>query len=195
MKTEIIDSLITTDKILFFDLDGTLVDTNRANFLAYNKAVKFVTSSTIDLNYNPNKRFNRGVLKTSFPNLTVHEYEKIIQEKENFFAEFLNEMTLIIENVNVLNRYSQTNRTFLVTNCRKDRALVTLNHFELTSKFERIFYREFDNSTERVNKFQNAISILGIPPSLIFAFENEEIEIIDAIEAGIKIINPKIFFK
>ena len=34
--------IITTDKILFFDMDGTLVDTNLANFSAYKNAVDSV---------------------------------------------------------------------------------------------------------------------------------------------------------
>jgi Pyruvate/2-oxoacid:ferredoxin oxidoreductase gamma subunit len=33
---------------------------------------------------------------------------------------------------------------------------------------------------------------LGVPPNIVIAFENEEIEIADAKSAGIKIINPVI---
>ncbi len=192
MKYQTEDTLITIGKIFFFDMDGTLVDTNRANFLAYNKAVKSVTNSKTDLIYNPHKRFNRSDIKTSVPSLTEPDYERIIQEKEIYYDDFLNEMTLIVENVNILKKYSQTNKTFLVTNGRKDRALTTLNYFGLTDKFNRIFFREFGDKDEKVNKFQNAISILGVSPNTIIAFENEEDEIKDALDAGIHIINPKL---
>lgn len=182
---------ITTDKILFFDMDGTLVDTNLANFSAYKKAVDSVLQTDTNLVYNPEIRFNRTVLRANFPHLTDKELEKVIQVKESLYDEFLNVTTLIDENLEVLLKYSKSNQTYLVTNCRKDRALKTLNHFGLIDKFTNVFYRIFDDN-KKVNKFENALSILGVPPNIVIAFENEEIEIADAKSAGITIINPVI---
>lgn len=182
---------ITTDKILFFDMDGTLVDTNLANFSAYKKAIDSVLQTDTNLVYNPEIRFNRSVLRANFPHLTDKELEKVIQVKESLYDEFLNVTTLIDENVEVLLKYSKSNQTYLVTNCRKDRALKTLNHFGLIDKFTNVFYRIFDDN-KKVNKFENALSILGVPPNIVIAFENEEIEIADAKSAGITIINPVI---
>lgn len=183
---------ITTDQILFFDMDGTLVDTNLANFSAYKKAVDSVLQTDTNLVYNPEIRFNRSVLRANFPNLTDKELEKVIQVKESLYDEFINITTLIDENVEVLFKYSKSNKTYLVTNCRKDRALKTLNHFGLIDKFTNVFYRKFDDNNGKVNKFENALSILGVPPNIVIAFENEEIEIADAKSAGITIINPVI---
>lgn len=185
-----LDSKITTDTVLFFDMDGTLVDTNLANFLAYKKAILSVTKSNQDLTYNSEKRFNRSILKNVVPNLTDKEYDKIIQEKETCYNDFLNETKLNAEIANILSKYSATNKTVLVTNCRKDRAMTTLKHFGLDDKFSYIFCREFDDNGKKINKFQNAILKLGVPPNLVIAFENEESEIADAQKAGISIINP-----
>ena len=180
-----IEVKIKANTVLFFDMDGTLIDTNLANFLSYKKAINSVTKSENDLTFNPDKRFNRSNLKIAIPNLTETEYEKIIQEKEECYDDFLHETKIVEEVADILYKYSKSHKTVLVTNCRKERALTTLNHFGLADKFSDIFYRQFTDNEKKINKFQNAISILGVPPNIIVAFENEETEILDAMQVGI----------
>lgn len=185
-----IDVKIKADTVLFFDMDGTLIDTNLANFLSYKKAINSVTKSNNDLTFNPEKRFNRSNLKITISNLTETEYERIIQEKEEYYDDFLHETKIIAEVVDILFKYSKSHKTVLVTNCRQERAMKTLNYFGLADKFSNIFCREFSDNDQKINKFQNAISKLGVPPNFVIAFENEESEIADAQKAGISIINP-----
>ena len=168
-----IEIIIKADTVLFFDMDGTLIDTNLANFLSYKKAIKSITKSDNDLTLNPDKRFNRSNLKIAIPNLTETEYERIIQEKEEYYDDFLHETKLIEEVADILFKYSKSHKTVLVTNCREERALTTLNHFGLADKFSDIFYRQFAPNDKKINNFQNAIAKLGVPPNLIIAFENE----------------------
>ena len=186
------DMIINSDTVLFFDMDGTLIDTDYANFLSYKKAIHLVTNNGLELSYNHKNRFNRSYLKTVLPNITQVDYEKIIQKKEECYGEFLGETKLNEAIAEILFKYSKTNKTFLVTNCRKDRVFMTLNHFGLTDKFDKIFYRQFSANNKKVNKFQNAIKKLGVPPNLVVAFEYEEIEIAYAKAAGIEKINPLI---
>lgn len=139
-----------------------------------------------------NVRFNRKRLKDLFPNISDADCKEIILLKEKFYKEYLSETTLIKENVGILLKYADTNKTVLVSNCRKERALATLSFHGLVDKFSALFLREESESKQRINKYQNAIDILGISPNDVIAFENEEVEIADAIEAKIKTINPKI---
>ena len=188
--TQNIDNKITADTVLFFDMDGTLIDTNFANFLSYKKAILSVKKTDYDLIFNPDKRFNRSILKSAVPNLQETEYDRIIQQKELYYNDFLNETKLNTAVVDILIKYSKTNKTVLVTNCRKARATTTLKHFGLSDKFSVIFCRESCDNETKINKFQNAILKLGVLPNQVIAFENEDAEIADALIAGISIINP-----
>lgn len=180
-----IDAKIKADSVLFFDMDGTLVDTNLANFLSYKKAISSVTKSDHNLIYNPDKRFNRSNLKNAVPNFSEHEYDKIIKEKESYYDEFLPQTKLNEMVAEILFKYSKSHKTVLVTNCRQERAWKTLNHFGLADKFSNIFYRQFADNEEKINKFKYAISKLGVLPNLVIVFENENSEINDAKIAGI----------
>ncbi|PJE46499.1 MAG: hypothetical protein CUR34_07635 [Sediminibacterium sp.] len=182
---------IGIDNILFFDLDGTLVDTNLSNYLSYKKAIKSVTNKTIN-QIDENQRFNRSILKKVQPNLTDSEYEKIIQLKEEYYKDFLEHTKLKQSVVNILLQYSKTNSTILVTNCRESRAVMTLDYHRLTKHFTRLIFRQINNDNLKINKYQNAILYLNISPKLVIAFEDEESEINDAKNAGIQVINPTI---
>lgn len=183
---------IGTDAVLFFDMDGTLVDTNFANFLSYQKAIADVTKTDYNLTYDADKRFTRSNLKIAVPNLTESQYEIIVREKEKCYKDFMHEVKPKTDMIDILEKYSRTNNTVLVTNCREGRALTTLSYFGLTNKFKSAFFRQFAENDKKTNKFKNAIVHLELQPNLIIAFENEDSEIADAKEAGIEIINPKI---
>lgn len=178
---------IRADSILFFDMDGTLVDTNFANYLSYKKAIQSVTQSDTDISYSPNEKFNRNVLKSLIPNLTEFEYERIIQEKEQCYKNYLCQTKINRLIADILLRYSQTHKTILVTNCRKDRAFLTLNYHGLKDKLSYIFYRQPDST--KTNKYENAISQLNISANSVIVFENEKSEIDNALFAGIPIQN------
>ena len=178
-------SKITSDTVLMFDMDGTLINTNHANFLSYKKAIELVTESQWHLAFDQNQRFNRSNLKNIIPNLSKTDYSRIIEEKEKCYDDFLSHTKINAEIADILFKYSKTNKTVLVTNCRKERAAQTIAHHALTEKFNHLFFRQFNSNDSKVNKFQYAIQSLGISPDQVVVFENETIEIQDAIEAGI----------
>ena len=73
---------INSDTVLFFDMDGTLIDTDFANFLSYQEAIKSVVQSETEIQYVPNERFNRTTLNKVIPNLTEEKIVEIIKQKE-----------------------------------------------------------------------------------------------------------------
>ena len=117
MKTNLdalreLESRINRENVLFFDMDGTLVDTDFANFLSYKNAVQQMTASNIDIPYEPNERFNREMLKKSIQNLSLFEYEKIIQLKNKLYAEHLSETKLNDSVAYILKKYSKSMKRY-----------------------------------------------------------------------------------
>lgn len=106
--------------------------------------------------------------------------KKLFKKRKKHISTICMRQKLNIEIAKILARYSKTNKTVLVTNCREDRALKTLNYHGLTDMFSSFFFRQHAINGEKINKFENATIKLGVPPSLIVVFENEEVEIADA---------------
>ncbi|MBZ4033808.1 HAD family hydrolase [Flavobacterium sp. 17A] len=177
---------ITAESTLFFDMDGTLINTNYSNFLSYKSAILSVTETEFNLTYNPNIRFNRSTLEQTC-NLSEEDYYKIIKEKEECYINFLHETLLNQEVVDILYKYMKTNKTVLVSNCREERAIMTLNYHGLHDKFSNLFFRQLEQNNKKINKYEYAIKVLNISPNSVLIFENEISEIEDAIQAG---INP-----
>lgn len=184
-----IDINIDKNSVILFDMDGTLIETDLANFLSYKNALESFGKLDQELRYDSKNRFNRTTLKRVVHNLTANQYQKIIERKEENYINLLYKTKLNNQVATILNQYYKTNRTVLVTNSRKDRALITLNYHKVVDKFNDFFFRQSFENRIRINKYKNAISCLNLSVKNVIVFENEKQEIDDAINAGISIHN------
>jgi len=181
-----IEKLIKEKTVIFFDMDETLISTNYANYLSYKSAINDI------IGYIPietNNRFTRKRLKEIIPNISNKQYNAIIKRKNLLYKDYISETKIIQPIVDILNRYTTTHKTILVTNSRKERALQTLEYHNLTNKFDQFIFKDSntDNSSYKNNKYLKAISNINISSNkFIIAFDNEEIEIKNAQKAGIK---------
>lgn len=180
---------INSDTVLFFDMDGTLIDTDFANFTSYKEAIKCVMQSETKIQYAPNERFNRTALDKIIPNLAPEKLYEIIKQKELNYNKHLSQTRLNKSVSDILIRYSETNKTVLVTNCREDRAILTLEYHNLMDKFSHLLFKHVGDKDNRVNKYKNALNVLSLSAQNVIVFENEKIEIEDAMLAGININN------
>lgn len=165
---------LTSASVLFFDMDGTLVNTNFANYLSYKESVQQVMQFDIGVSYNPDERFNREALKQAIPNLTEAEYEKIVQMKNEVYLKYLSETSVNDSVADILKKYSKTNKTVLVTKCQEERAHMTLEYHGLITLFSHMFYFQKTHKEEKINKYENALNSLIIRGSSVFVFEKKK---------------------
>lgn len=170
-------------------MDGTLVDTNLANFLAYEKAINSVIKTRKSVSFNKEIRFNRTVLRATFPKLSEALIGDIIKAKEVFYNEFIHLISPISRNIEILKECSKANKCYLVTNCREERAIKTLSQFRLLEYFSKLIFRQLSENNIKINKYELALKILDIDPNIVIAFENEDVEIDDAKKVGIHLFN------
>ncbi len=185
---EKIDNLKVMEKrarrvdFLLFDLDGTLVNTDYANFLSYKMAIEQVQKTKQYLTFQPSKRVTREVVRLLAPRLSEEDYMEIVKIKENLYPDYLHETKLNIMVASILDTFSYKER-ILITNSHKNRASVLLKWHQIIDKFDRCFYRE--DMVSGINKYQYVLSVLCISASSVVVFENDESEIEKAILLGI----------
>ena len=103
------------------------------------------------------------------------EDKDIVEYKQSIEKDYVGYTKKIEENVSILKRFSQTNKIILVSNCRKERGLLTLGFHKLNSYFHKMFF--YEDKTLSESKYENAIKLLGITPKDVVVFEDSTQEI------------------
>ncbi len=176
--------IINSKTIILFDLDGTLIDTDKANFLAYKSAIFKITNIKIEDIYK--ERINRTLIKKILIDTSDELIPEIVLVKEKIYSEYLSHTKLIVENYKLLLKHSNTNKIYLVTNCRKNRALQLLDYYNIRNYFTDFIFRDENTESKYINKFETAIRQLDLNKKDILIYENEIVEIEKAIKIGIK---------
>ena len=118
------------NNVFVFDMDNTLIKTDKANSLAYSKAISSVLG--VNCNIENGKRFTRDELKELFPQLTQTQIDEIIDRKEKCFESYLSETELNNNLFSLLKRlHREGHHTILLTNCHSKRAISLCNFYNL----------------------------------------------------------------
>lgn len=178
--------------LFLIDLDNTIIYTDRANNLAYEKAIKelFPSNKGISLfnkikKYSP-KRITRGsLLENTY--LDEHYQKQITTLKEYYYDSFLFSTISNQEKIDkTINVICQTNRLpisqvikIIVTNCSEKRATSLLKYHHLSQYSEQIIYcngsqHKFDIALSYLNDF---IQKKNIAYQHIFIFDDDIIQI------------------
>lgn len=176
-------------------MDGTLINTDYANFLSYLQAIEEVTQKKLDLQFNPKKRFTREELKAAIPYLTNDQYNTIIALKTHYYVKYLPQTIVNRHMDRFIRQYCGTNTIVLVTKCREKRAIESLQQHDLYNCFNRLICWENFAESGLSNKYLNAINQLQESPLFTIVCENDIAEINHAIMAGVPKDNIKSFYE
>ena len=169
---------------VLFDMDNTLVFSDRANFLAYHSAVAEVLGAKCARTLKADKRFDKAALREQLGFLTKSDASQIVRLKERFVEHFVDEIVLNEKVVSKLyNQVEKGGRAVLVSNANRSRALNLLNHHGLLEYFSALFFGGEKGGF--ANKYQYALSQLCIDAEQLCVFDDDRAELSNAINLGI----------
>ncbi len=170
-----------SNNVFVFDMDNTLIKTDKANNLAYSEAISLALG--INCNIENGKRFTRNELKELFPKLTQIQIEEIINRKEKCFESYLSETELNSNLFSILKSLHQEgHHTILLTNCHSRRAISLCNFYYLTKYFVRRFFYE-----DCLGNKYTLLKSLGYDLQNVVLYENEEASTSEAVTNGINL--------
>ena len=158
-----------------FDIDDTLIHTNLANFLAYNKAIYEVKNAFLS----PallQSRCDKNLLANF--NLTTHESKRIKSLKEKYFRDFLRATKINHLLYNLMRLLQGKYSVILITNAKRKRIDSLIKYHNLRN-LPTIFYNRGGN------KYKNCIEKFCLDASAMSIFEDSDKDINCAMDAGI----------
>lgn len=173
-----------TPQLYIFDLDGTLVNTNKANYLAYKYAIYIIKKINIDNIHMKKDRFTRDKIWKIIPDINKLELKRIIELKEAVFHKYIKYTKLKHEIFSVLEGLNNC-ITILATRSSYTRAHQLLDYYNLESKFDYVFCKE-DYRDKKVNKYKYIISSMEIDADYVTIYDDDISEIHKASELGVR---------
>lgn len=165
------------DFVFCFDIDDTLIKTNLANFLSYQKAIADIKNITISPTL-LQKRCDKDLLNSL--NLNTQESKKIKTLKDKYFYEFLSYTAINHFLYGFMRLLQKSHNVILITNARKPRIESLIKYHCLNTPS--IFYNK------NGNKYKNCIEHFHLNATSMVVFEDSDKDIRYAKEAGIKSI-------
>jgi beta-phosphoglucomutase len=177
-------------KALLFDLDGTLVDSMKANFFAYRDVL---ASLNLRLEVEPFERHwgteAEYFLPTIFPQISTAEIEIVQREKPLYFERYLDKISLNVELSDLIWSCKQSHKMGLVTSSKRGSADRVLDHFKLNEVFDVVIT---GSDTERrkpdPEPYITALLEIGCSAKETLVFEDSSFGIDAAKAAGIEVI-------
>ena len=183
-------------KGFFFDLDGTVVDTHRANFLAYQRALQDVG---VKIDFNDFKQTIGSAAKSFLPilapGLQQADYKLIVDHKAIYYREVMLHTTANQEILQFIKDIKNTCQVALVTTAKTKNVEAVLGHHKLGGLFDCVVTQEDVKELKpHPEAYLRALRLTGLKPKEAVAFEDSESGVAAAKAAGIPVITIKDFW-
>ena len=181
------------------DFDNTFIFTDRANNLAYEKAMKLNTgvyrfSYRDIIKFSSHGRITRDTINKFIKNLNISnilsQVDELIIKKEECYSEFIFTTEININMKKLLqNRFLNKikHRSILVTHANINRVNEIFHYYSEVNGIKEDLRTLFDEviSVSDKNKYEYVIMHLGLKKERVIIYENDPSQIEDAIRFGV----------
>lgn len=183
-------------KLMIFDLDGTLFDTNRVNFYAYQKAL-LEFGYNIDFNSFA-KKYNGKSYKYFLPLITKSNsnelFENIHNNKKKYYSDFLKKARVNTWLFTIIESMRKKCNIALVTTASQKNCLEILNFYKKKDYFDLIITSEdYNNVKPNPESFLMAIDYFKTNIKNVIIFEDSDIGIEAAMKTGATVVKVERF--
>lgn len=173
------------NKLAIFDLDGTLFDTRRVNYLAYNKALE-VFGVSIDYSYFSTE-CNGKHYKEFLPKIMsgCADIEEVHRLKKEYYGDFLCETVVNVKLFDIIEALRHTYYIALVTTASRRNCEEILEYHRKTTEFDIIISGEdVQKKKPDPEGFFSAMQFYGISGENTIIFEDSMVGIAAAEKCG-----------
>ncbi len=175
---------------LLFDLDGTLVDTREANYLAYRDAFAEsgheLTQATFATTWG---RDSRDFIPDLLPDIGQRSVDTIREAKSRLYAQQLHRTTANDALIAFLRLMAPHHRTALVSTAKSGNGRQILDVHGLTPLFDVVIWGDdVGRSKPDPEGYLRALEMLGADPASSLAFEDSETGRQAALAAGLPVL-------
>jgi beta-phosphoglucomutase len=180
----------------FFDLDGTLVNTYQADFLAYRDALQEVVGVDIDeVEFSKTHGLEmRDKLKLLVPHTSESTALQIAAAKKKYYQQYVSITVPNTDLINLIANFTQHYAIVLVTTAKKDNALSVLREHDLEKYFSHmVFGDEITHPKPHPEPYYLALERSGLKAEEVIAFEDTKTGVNSAEAAGIPVVYVRTF--
>lgn len=183
-------------KGFFFDLDGTLVNTYEADFLAYRDAIKEATGLIVEREafMSTNGMEMKKKLEFLAPDVSPEQVEQIAAGKKKYYKNYLHKTIPNESLIAFLKDMAKHHVTALVTTAKQQNAEAVLSEYGMGDLFDvTVFGDGVKNPKPHPESYLKALELTGLSAEDVLAFEDSQTGIDSAKAAGIKTIHIRSF--
>lgn len=181
---------------LFFDLDGTLVDTYEADFLAYRDAIEEVIGVRIerDAFMATNGMEMRQKLAQLAPGFTSEQADRVAAGKKKYYKNYMHATAPNDALIAFLTDMAEHHLTALVTTAKQQNAEAVLEKYGISDLFDiKVFGDGVTNPKPHPESYLTALKQGNLSADEVLAFEDSESGLASAHAAGIKTLRIRSF--